>query len=86
MRAGLACPVSRSGYRPAMTETMPDPSDLPRDPTDPEARPGDQAPLGTPDTGENLCPDCSGSGRAEDGGECPTCSGTGRVVEAIGGG
>lgn len=53
---------------------------------DPEMRPGDQAPPGTPDTGENLCPACGGSGRTEDGGPCPECEGTGRVIEAIGGG
>jgi len=46
--------------------------------------PGDEAPPGTPDTGENVCPDCGGSGRRE-GGECPTCGGTGKVIEAIGG-
>lgn len=46
--------------------------------------PGDEAPSGTPGTGENLCPQCSGSGRA-DGGECPTCAGTGKVIDGIGG-
>ncbi len=46
--------------------------------------PGDEAPSGTPCTGENLCPQCSGSGRA-DGGECPTCAGTGKVIDGIGG-
>lgn len=55
------------------------------DPGDPDLRPGDQAPPGTEGTGENLCPDCSGSGRAGDGGECPLCLGTGRVVEGVGG-
>lgn len=46
--------------------------------------PGDQAEPGTPGTGENLCPDCGGSGRI-DSGDCPTCDGTGRVIEGIGG-
>ena len=46
--------------------------------------PGDEAPPGTPDTGENVCPDCGGSGRRK-GGECPACGGTGKVIEAIGG-
>ena len=46
--------------------------------------PGDEAPPGTPETGENACPTCGGSGRRE-GGECPTCGGTGKVIEAIGG-
>ncbi|MGH8772504.1 MAG: hypothetical protein ACREV2_15205 [Burkholderiales bacterium] len=48
-------------------------------------RPSDEAPAGTPGTGEDICPRCSGSGRlgAE---ECPDCAGTGRVIEGIGGG
>ena len=35
------------------------------DPTQGRAKlnPGDQAKPGTPGTGENLCPDCGGSGR-----------------------
>ena len=49
-------------------------------------KPGDEAVAGTPGTGENLCPDCSGKGVRKDGSECPTCEGTGRVVEGIGGG
>ena len=47
--------------------------------------PGDEAPPGTPGTGENLCPRCNGSGRI-DGRPCPECDGTGRIVEGIGGG
>ncbi|HYC04905.1 MAG TPA: hypothetical protein VED40_16555 [Azospirillaceae bacterium] len=51
----------------------------------PQEKPGDQAPAGTPGTGENLCPDCSGKGRI--GGQaCETCAGTGVVNEGIGGG
>jgi hypothetical protein len=48
-------------------------------------RPGDEGPPGAPGTGENLCPDCNGSGRLE-GRACPTCEGTGKVIEGIGGG
>jgi hypothetical protein len=47
--------------------------------------PGDDAAPGTPGTGENLCPRCSGSGQI-DGAECPECEGTGKVIEGIGGG
>ncbi len=47
--------------------------------------PGDEAPPGTPGTGENICPTCGGSATSPDGGECPTCDGTGKVIEAIGG-
>ncbi len=50
-----------------------------------ELRPGDEAPAEEHSTGENVCPDCGGSGKRDEG-ECPTCSGTGRVVEGIGGG
>jgi hypothetical protein len=47
--------------------------------------PGDEAPPGTPGTGEDLCPDCGGTGQA-DGGPCPTCNGSGKVIGGIGGG
>jgi DnaJ-class molecular chaperone len=46
--------------------------------------PGDQAPPGTPGTGENLCPRCSGRGTI-DGNTCTTCGGTGKVIEGVGG-
>lgn len=46
---------------------------------------GDDAPPGTPGTGENLCPRCSGSGQFE-AKTCPDCNGTGKVVTGIGGG
>jgi DnaJ-class molecular chaperone len=49
-----------------------------------EMSPGDQAPPGTPGTGENVCPTCGGSGRAR-AVACPTCDGTGTVIEAVGG-
>jgi hypothetical protein len=48
-------------------------------------RPGDEAPAEEPSAGENVCPECGGSG-AKDGSDCPNCEGTGRIVEAIGGG
>jgi DnaJ-class molecular chaperone len=38
-------------------------------------------------TGEDLCPECGGSGRIDGGAEqCPTCGGTGTVTEPVGGG
>lgn len=47
-------------------------------------KPGDQAPEGTPGTGEGLCPRCGGTGR--DGPRaCPECEGTGKIVQGIGG-
>jgi RecJ-like exonuclease len=48
--------------------------------------PGDDAPAGTPGTGENVCPRCGGSGRLQAGGPCPECDGTGKVTRGIGGG
>jgi hypothetical protein len=49
-----------------------------------EANPGDVAPPGTPGTGENICPQCSGSGKFEDR-TCPSCNGSGKIIEGIGG-
>jgi hypothetical protein len=49
-------------------------------------KPGDEGPPGTPGTGEDLCPDCNGTGKRADGTECATCEGTGRIIEGIGGG
>ena len=51
----------------------------------PAVNPGDEAQPGTPGTGENTCPDCSGSGRVN-AHPCKTCGGTGIVIEGIGGG
>jgi hypothetical protein len=53
-------------------------------PTRPMA-PGDEAPAGSPGTGEDVCPACGGSGRADDGGACTTCAGAGTVTVGIGG-
>ena len=50
-----------------------------------EMAPGDEAPPGTPGTGEDICPHCNGAGRHEDGRECPECGGTGRVIKGVGG-
>jgi hypothetical protein len=47
--------------------------------------PGDDAQPGTPGTGENVCPQCQGSGKLS-GTECPNCGGTGIVIEGIAGG
>lgn len=50
-----------------------------------DMNPGDQAAPGTPGTGEDLCPKCSGSGKVEDK-PCETCGGTGKVIVGISGG
>jgi len=54
-------------------------------PEDPNVAPADEAPPGSDDTAEDICPTCGGSGK-RDGDECPDCRGTGRVTEAVGGG
>ena len=46
--------------------------------------PGDQAPPGTPGTGEAVCPRCGGSGREGDE-ACTHCDGSGKVIQGIGG-
>ena len=50
-----------------------------------KTNPGDQAAPGTPGAGENVCPDCKGSGRLNNA-PCRTCGGTGKVIEGIAGG
>lgn len=50
----------------------------------PPMAPGDEAPEGTPGTGQNVCRRCGGSGKVE-GLDCPACAGTGYVVTGIGG-
>ncbi len=52
----------------------------------PPMNPGDDAPAGTPGTGEDICPRCHGSGRIDEQRDCPDCGGTGKIVEGIGGG
>lgn len=51
----------------------------------PSMSPGDQAPAGTPGTGEDDCPECGGKGQVR-GQPCPNCEGTGKVIVGIGGG
>ncbi|MBC8119576.1 MAG: hypothetical protein H7X75_08390 [Burkholderiaceae bacterium] len=50
----------------------------------PEMAPGDEAPAGTPGTGENVCRMCGGTGRV-DGHPCTDCEGSGKVNDGIGG-
>jgi hypothetical protein len=47
-------------------------------------KPGDEAPPGTPGTGENVCPVCHGRGSVN-GRSCANCSGTGKITTGIGG-
>ena len=41
--------------------------------------PGDEVAPGTPQTGEDVCPRCEGSGKLE-GQACPDCGGSGTVI------
>jgi DnaJ-class molecular chaperone len=50
-----------------------------------DMRPGDEVPEQTASAGENLCPDCDGTGRRNNG-TCPACQGKGTITEAVGGG
>jgi hypothetical protein len=62
-------------------------SDTPKDQAasnPPKLNPGDQAAPGTPGAGENVCPECKGSGRIG-AAACANCGGTGVVIVEIGG-
>ncbi|GAC1322755.1 MAG: hypothetical protein NVS2B16_28020 [Chloroflexota bacterium] len=53
---------------------------------DREPRPGVDISAGGDSSGENMCPDCGGTGHVSNGQECANCDGTGFVTEAVGGG
>ncbi len=46
-------------------------------------KPGDEVPAGTPQSGENTCRRCQGSGRLGDE-PCPDCGGSGKVTVLVG--
>ena len=48
--------------------------------------PGDEAPAGTPGSGEGICRECGGSGQLEGGAKCASCNGSGKVTVGMGGG
>jgi hypothetical protein len=54
-------------------------------PPEPPAKlnPGDEAKPGEPQSGEDVCPACGGSGR-QNGSKCPSCGGTGIVIAVVG--
>lgn len=52
----------------------------------PDLSPGDEAAPGSVGSGDDVCPVCSGSGKAAGGSTCQNCRGTGIVTEGIGGG
>jgi hypothetical protein len=48
-----------------------------------QRNPGDESESGTPQTAEDICPECQGSGRQGQS-ACVNCGGTGRIVKIIG--
>jgi DnaJ-class molecular chaperone len=49
-----------------------------------QMEPGDEAPPGEEAAGEQICPECSGSGSVDDR-TCPESGGSGKVIAGIGG-
>jgi DnaJ-class molecular chaperone len=49
-----------------------------------QARPGDEVPPGTPQSGEAICPRCGGAGKLADETPCEDCGGTGKVTQLVG--
>ncbi|SNS15094.1 hypothetical protein SAMN06265795_101258 [Noviherbaspirillum humi] len=49
-----------------------------------QRKPGDEDAAGTPQTADNTCPRCGGSGKNMEGGTCDNCAGTGTVTEIVG--
>ncbi|SMP65599.1 hypothetical protein [Noviherbaspirillum suwonense] len=48
-----------------------------------QRNPGDESASGAPQTAEDICPECQGSGKLAQG-SCANCGGTGRIVKIIG--
>ncbi|MBK4737696.1 hypothetical protein [Noviherbaspirillum pedocola] len=48
-----------------------------------QRNPGDEATPGAPQTGEDVCPVCGGSGKTDQG-TCANCGGSGRIVKIVG--
>jgi hypothetical protein len=67
-----------------MATTTPERPQPANAPGAPRMNPGDEAPPGTPGTGENVCPVCHGTGRTG-AQSCANCRGTGKVTTGIGG-
>lgn len=51
----------------------------------PPMNPGDEAPAGTPGTGDKPCSSCGGSGEDDSGKPCEACGGSGLITAGIGG-
>jgi hypothetical protein len=75
-------PVAISPKPPKEAPQPPPPSGSGSDPAG--LNPGDEAPPGTPGSGDNVCPVCHGSGRLNQQ-RCSECGGSGVITSAIGG-
>jgi hypothetical protein len=78
---GVAAPVAQL-LRESFMNTTDEGRDNVTAPAD--LNPGDQAPAGSPQTGENVCATCKGAGKTASGAACETCGGTGKVIELVG--
>lgn len=78
-------PRQRSNQAPHRPDYPHSGEHLPFVPGAPNMSPGDEAPAGTPGTGENVCRSCGGKGRVNDR-PCAECDGSGYVITGIGGG
>lgn len=52
-------------------------------PSAPERNPGDEARPGAPQTGDQICSTCGGTGQVAEG-PCEECGGSGRVTVIVG--
>lgn len=52
-------------------------------PNEPDMNPGDEVKPGTEQSGEHVCPKCSGFGEVA-GSPCQACGGTGRITALVG--
>ena len=69
-----------------MTQNINNPAPSPLSPRSRKGhtdREGDEAPPGTPQTADGICPRCGGSGQ-DGNGPCPDCDGTGTVTVIVG--
>ena len=51
---------------------------------EPVRHPGDQGRPNAPQVGEQICPECRGTGRRGETATCLTCGGSGRIVQIVG--
>jgi hypothetical protein len=77
-----ACDKRAQAYA-LLEDRMKERTKLPERPEAP-MRPADEAPPGTPGSGETVCSRCGGSGLVGTA-KCPDCEGTGKVTRGIGG-